>query len=60
MKIKITWLGVFDSAVGAIFWGPYGAAIGYGIGQTVRFDGDRWQSLFGGEFGTTLGPRGRR
>ena len=34
IKIQVTVLAL----VGHLFGGPYGAAIGYGIGQTVRLD----------------------
>jgi hypothetical protein len=38
IKIQVTVLGGLGALVGYLFGGPYGAAIGYGIGQTVRLD----------------------
>ena len=38
IKINVTVLGGIGAFVGYLFGGPYGAAIGYGIGQTVRLD----------------------
>ena len=37
MRISISGVGVFGGVIGAIFWGPLGAAIGYSIGSTIRF-----------------------
>jgi len=38
MRITVSALGVVGAIVGGLFWGPFGAAVGYGVGQTVRFD----------------------
>ena len=48
IKINVTVLGGIGAFVGFLFGGPYGAALGYGIGQTIRFD------LSGTETGAAL------
>jgi hypothetical protein len=39
MSITISGVGILGGIIGVLFWGPMGAAVGYGIGSTIRFGG---------------------
>jgi hypothetical protein len=38
IHFKLTALGGIGALIGYMFGGPYGAAIGYGIARSIRFD----------------------